>query len=509
MNQSLPQRQFFNRPSSHASGSLGLNGNPHQTDESAVFSSNPKSKGQDFQKLFSDNFQRYSVDVEAGLASGRYSSANADFLSPLKSIPIGIDALGPVVKQQTQRILSGTKFFVDMISTQYTDGLQVVAVNNLGRHDIELVFRKSRDSSLWITTLENKIDVTLPLEYSESELTFSIVALWLIKMQFAKIAISNRQMSPSGSRRNFTSSKTNESEQDIDYCPPSNGVHRVSHDLLCTIPDLLAPLLLAEGISIPLDGKFYVWAPTLGSQLVDVIDCCLSHDIALWCSNSRDSFIERSARSADFDVVACILSKMYDAFTRGNVIDDIVNTLYFSRYSYLFVLLALGAQFSNLGHKDPLLNLDHRNDGSCLCGGTNPTVACYEPCRDLCKEFGKPQKCGKCYWGCDYDVDTGSPIGLVYKSAPNGLPCCPETAYGCLKPLPLEKQCPKREKGCYDCSYICKKCSPYHYKHCPNPGVGKIVLDFAENKPCCKGTPKPYGPYFCATDPSKDTKPFA
>lgn len=504
MNNLLPPRPLFSRQYPQTGRYLGseieLKKDARGTISSLMIQNTTVER--DFQKLFSDNFESYSAEVEAGLANGKYALVNPDFLNTIKSVSNGSNTLGRVVEQLTRRVLSGDEFYVDLITTIYTESVHVVAMNNLGGRDIDLHFRKNRDDTVWVSTLENKIDVTLPIGFTESDLIFSMVTLWLMKMQFAKTAMSVRVNSKISPKENDLRKKAGELEQGISSCSPKDGVHRVSHDLLCTIPYELAALLGGVSIAIPLDGKFGVWVPTLGVEMVDVLECCRSHDIALWCSHTRSSTSERSARSADFDVVGCILSKLYDAFTRGDFFEDFINVPYFvGVYGWVLAIAAIGSQVSNIWHSEGLLNLDHRNDGSCLCDGKNPTVACNEPCRDLCREFGKYPKCGKCYWGCNYDVNTGRAVGLVFKSDRSGLPCCTEMAYGCLKPLPLEKQCPDREKGCYDCSYVCKKCFPYHFKFCPNPGVGKIELDAAENMPCCKGTPRPYGRDFCKSDP--------
>ena len=461
----------------------------------------------DIQRLFSDNFKRYSDDIEAGLDSGKYSSKNSDFLGTIRSLPASPSTPGRVVERKTRRILKGDNFYVDLTTTNFTESVHVVAVNNLGGRDLDLKYMKNQDGTMWVSKLENGIDVTLPVGFSESELNFSMVILWLIKMQFAKTAMSAQVNSINRPKVNSQRKSAGEIVQRSRVCDPKEGVHRLSHDLQCTIPTALAVLLGLVSISIPLNGKFGVWVPTLGVQWVDVFECCRAHDVALWCSNSRDSTLRRSARSADFDVVGCFFAKLKDVFTRGGFFEDIFNLSYFTVvYGWVFSLAALGSQLSGYAHDESLLNLDHRNDGSCLCGGNNPTVLCDDQCRDLCREMGKSQNCGDCSWACDYDKETGIARGYKLLPPKNGRPCCPGTEARCLPwpSLTLKENCRDRAKECYDCKWVCDGCSKYDPKFCLNPGVYTPVLEKADDVDCCKGTPRPQqkpGPDWCTAAP--------
>lgn len=252
--------------------------------------------------------------------------------------------------------------------------------------------------------------------------------------------------------------KGGERPQGTNRCDPKGNVHHLTHDLECTIPEPVVYLLAAGGIAIPRSGKFRVFVPTLGMVPVDVSACCKEHDVALWCANDRHHeafFLVKSAFAADLSVIACFFSQIYEAYTRGGFFEDIVNIAWFLLFDGWVLIAALvGSNFSPFLHDEELLNLDHRNDDSCLCSGNNPTVSCDNPCRDLCKEFGKKQNCtSRCTYDCQYDSQgralPESQRKLVNKT---NQPCCPTDIKPCKSPQPRGSQ------NCNDCRWYCQSC---------------------------------------------------
>jgi len=142
---------------------------------------------------------------------------------------------------------------------------------------------------------------------------------------------------------------------------------------------------------------------------IDIYECCLQHDIDLWCSDS-------SSRPNNMAIM-CVASK---------VVEKIINSPFPLNMLYWLALSPILMSFEILAHivfeilglggvwKYP--ELGGGRGWSCLCGGDEQTYCC-DPGRnpDLCyNKFGqlKPlcrDKCFNCYWTCMYD-NFGNPL---------------------------------------------------------------------------------------------------
>lgn len=292
------------------------------------------------------------------------------------------------------RLIEGEDIYIDLWAQFDNETLLVTLTNNYGVVEADLVFTPTANRVKWTTIIENGLTVALPFHFSDSQLCFAMSTMWATRAKFVEMFAIYEVSRGSGSNlAGRTKGKGGDRTQGSSRCDPKENVHHMTHDLECTIPEPVVYLLAAGGIAIPRSGKFKVFVPTLGMEPVDVSACCKEHDVALWCANDRHHeafFLVKSAFEADISVIACFFSQIYEAFTRGGFFEDIVNIAWFLIFDGWVAIIALiGANFSPFLHDEELLNLDHRNDDSCLCSGSNPTVSCDDPCRDLCKEFGK------------------------------------------------------------------------------------------------------------------------
>ena len=314
-------------------------------------------------------------------------------------------------KRIHHELIVGADFIVMLDVIEYDRGMHLLVTNNLGKVDVKLVLLKNNSENVFETETTIGVPILIPIDYSISQLCFIASSLWLIRSKFAEFeAVSyNRSVERSINSIKVASTKRGNTTQN-ESCESENGLHYVSHDLECTVPDIAADMLLFVGVVIPRDGKFEVWVPTLGRRPVDVQDCCKKHDVALWCARSRFYDENRPslphAQLADVQVVACILGKLYDVFASGGYLEDVANIAWFLlTYSYTAVLIHLGSCYSAAYHDASLLDLNGLHSQSCLCGGTEPTVQCNDKCRDLCKEFHKQMKCtNACSYSCEYDA---------------------------------------------------------------------------------------------------------
>jgi hypothetical protein len=293
-----------------------------------------------------------------------------------------------------------------------------------------------------------------------------------------------------------------------------------THDLKCTFSPLITR-----------DGRLYIYLPcstvfgwlrklfgseeTVGIE-INVLDCCKKHDIDLWCSHNRTG----DALFADQDVVDCvaisILEQSIHKMPPGCLILDYIlfGLLDAIGLSILYIVAKLIAEFTGYFHAECILNLDRRNDNSCLCGGNQPTVMCCDECIDLCKELGRGQNCIQCSIGCKYNKGNGPGQGrfeatyidpfMIPYSERNKVEhlkeldsCCPASDPRSLQSLyavrndegeielrgkacNLEPHCPT----CFHCKWKCEKnMSTKKYE---------LVIDSENehNLPCCPSTPE-------------------
>lgn len=368
------------------------------------------------------------------------------------------------IREFRSRLIQGDDIYIDLWAQSDNEALLVKLTNNYGVVEADLVFTPTVNREKWTTIIENGLTVALPFQFTDSQLCFAMSTMWATRAKFAEILAKGEVSRSSGSTKaGSTKGKSGDRTQRNAKCDPKEKIHHLSHDLECTIPEEVVYLLAAGGIAIPRSGKFRVYVPTLGMEHVDVSACCKEHDIALWCANHRHHeafFLVKSAFEADVSVIACFFSQIYEAYARGGFLEDIVNIAWFLIFDgWVAILAMIGANFSPFAHNEELLNLDHRNDDSCLCSGSNPTVLCDDSCRDLCKEFGKKQNCtSACTYDCRYDSHgralPESPLPESQRRLVNktNQPCCPTDVRPCKEPNPCATQ------NCNDCRWYCQPC---------------------------------------------------
>lgn len=422
-------------------------------------------------------------------------------LEPLRSVdiprPTNTDDFQTVINS---KLMSWADGYYHLSVKESNATMKLVISNSLGFNFIDLDFSRSGDS--WRTNTNLGLEFVIPTQASMDFITVFSLMLLIIRLETAK-----------QSAKVIVAKSSKSSENTQNHCSEENGVFKASHDFKCTIPKELFWVLVTWGISIPKDGQATILLGTLGVQEVDVFDCCVEHDAKLWCSKSRyprkDKYgniidpTEQTAHSADIDVISCFMGKFLDASTRGNVFEDIINIAFFAWYLPLAALLYAGTVVSPGEHDASLLNLDGRNDESCLCGGNKPTVSCEEPCRNLCKELerrvGKTntEKCDNdCKVPCEYDS-----FGRLKKNvrlvSNRGIPCCPEKSIGCLGSL-SNNHC--KPKNCSDWYWKCIPCV-YDWKRDPNCSrdgfkarYGPHDAGINDDKEKCPERPTPNGP---------------
>lgn len=163
---------------------------------------------------------------------------------------------------------------------------------------------------------------------------------------------------------------------------------------------------------------------------IGIIDCCIKHDIDLWCSKD-------GAKSANSRVVDCVTMKIFNdiagyIFPVNLILLDLLLPIIMSLH-FIAQLIVL------LFDMDP--NYPYTGGGvgwSCLCGGPVETYCCNpEKNPELClnKQGQLKTLCGDCYpcyWKCIFD-DNGNPIFdkngkqskmKITDPTPRKRPCC-------------------------------------------------------------------------------------
>lgn len=448
------------------------------------------------------------------------------FLTPIKSAPSDGEKLGQCSSSKKLRLIEWQNGFVDLTILRCSNGIRITTRNDLRSDEIDLVFLQTNEDKMLTAQAEGGISFTVQVNPSDDQIALFTASLWSIKTNVAKMILQGEY----GGQAEFLSGIEKGEQTQSMPCQSVNGVHRMTHDMVCSIPIPLILLLSVWFIRIPPDGKFSVFVPSAGGQVpIDVFECCEKHDIELWCSTRRQSFgintiniDPNSAQAADMRVLSCVIGKIAEAFNDGGWFENAINDIYFlATYTPLIALIYVGGLEASAKHAEDLLNLDRRNDKSCLCGGDEQTVMCDDyyggRCRDLCKEFGKKQNCTyECKYACEYD-DKGRlrKEGGVYQRPiinTTGKPCCQAAIAPCVE----KGRC--SEQNCTDCKWYCQKCRVWWKDPGCKGGVKAVygreyaLSPFSEN--CCPEKSSPTGPgseprsvkKFCRSEePDRDT----
>jgi len=271
----------------------------------------------------------------------------------------------------------------------------------------------------------------------------------------------------------------------------------INHDLKCTPP-------ASNQVSVSF---------LFCDVVVDVGDCCVQHDIDLWCGAPLPDPITMLAylTAVNLKLGACLAGKITDKVTHGMPLycGGIITGLLMGVIGGIILgaVYFIGTELGGLTilHSEYFPG-DRRHDDCCLCGGTKPTGHCdgWESrgtpsmdCRDICKERGIKSNCTVCGWKCIYD-DQGKPIRVEAIRGTEDTPCCPGTdtdlASRCL---PTEVDAIKDCKGepCDSCYFMCE------YNNKGNLYWRYYGSDQLTGKPCCKPAPTiPKWPNVCTKE---------
>lgn len=235
---------------------------------------------------------------------------------------------------------------------------------------------------------------------------------------------------------------------------PGNHIIGNSGDSLTDCSDDIgAPLNISDAhdLSCTAMGDIYHVSNDCAEFDINLNSCCLKHDISLWCSPNFKSLgplgppgYEMYLMAANIELSLCILGKFTWEFAAnwswlcGGFIGGIIAGAVFGLVMATIFLIGTTfgmayyiAKGAYTGEGVPQFPYDGRNSSSCLCGGSQPTVgysADGSPCRDMCKERGKPAECFDCYWKCATGRG-GKPTWIT--DTTGGLPCCASTARQC------------------------------------------------------------------------------
>jgi len=245
----------------------------------------------------------------------------------------------------------------------------------------------------------------------------------------------------------------------------------LDHDLECT------DFMDGDVMILPVPDRIAIG---ICGAVMEVRDCCIEHDIALWCTPPRLPGTGMShCLESSYKLVACMIDAAYRAWEAlPNSLCKIFDIIFSGITAITDALLYGGVtEFICMGLGEAQAPKDGRNSKSCLCGGTTPTIA-GSPCRDMCAERGKFASCYPCKWKCEFA--NGKPVSKKWDSDPTGRQaCCPGSTRQCIgdcNPNDLSK-CP----NCFNCYSECKR----------DPATGrreKVVIR-GDGVPCCKGTP--------------------
>lgn len=291
----------------------------------------------------------------------------------------------------------------------------------------QLEFRNTGNEQWTLASNIIPENIVIPSKPDLQTLNFAIATSWL---GFATLIGKHRETRKESKNAN----RTQGHGQDCFY-----------HDFICTLPaQSVVRAIFGDKADLFADGgtTIKLWLPCSGTISINVLDCCKSHDINLWCSTSRPETI-----LADMQVVACICAEV--ALQGIKKIKPLCKIFGIDQFLLAWTIVKgfeagiRGALVAHFFHKDNLVDYSGEHQDSCLCGGTRPTAKCTEPCRDMCKDVGKKADCYDCKWKCVYDPITGKTIDVVPDTSPS-LPCCPGTDFD----LTLKQ--PEPRNGCFD-----------------------------------------------------------
>lgn len=236
----------------------------------------------------------------------------------------------------------------------------------------------------------------------------------------------------------------------------------LNHDLLCSGPGSKFSSVILSNICVD-------------NFEVDLSSCCITHDIAYYCTPSNVITYLPVKMAADMELAACAFAKILVAYIKhsppwycGGVLTATTAGLIAGAWGALLmyaVVTFMGWPKTPDGFED-----------SCLCGGSKQTAWCDDPCVDMCEKMGVGTNCFKCKWKCIYSQ--GKAIGVKHFSS-SYHPCCLGTDEGspCLgSKEDAFKRCPT----CFKCHWVC------------HSNKGKLqrvfIQDKEDNLPCCPGT---------------------
>lgn len=139
---------------------------------------------------------------------------------------------------------------------------------------------------------------------------------------------------------------------------------------------------------------------------IDILDCCKIHDIEMWCGPCSAESAGTELLKMNFDLATCVADKVYTRIFQqmpwylGGVITGAIFGGVMAAATFALFLSAVEAYTLAkvlLSNDESFYGVYGGNKNSCLCGGSEKTVAhCGEPdAFDMCKDYkGWGKKCG-------------------------------------------------------------------------------------------------------------------
>lgn len=223
---------------------------------------------------------------------------------------------------------------------------------------------------------------------------------------------------------------------------------------------------------------------------VNILDCCIKHDLDLWCGIKSSNTEEIISRYAEInqDVASCIADKIFNTLkndTPWYCGGSITGSIFGVAWAVVGAILGYIGTLIMSPKGDKLFPKDGRNDGSCLCKGTGSTYQCYgegqpyNTCENLCKKFNRPETCYDCKKKCVYKDGRLVEVQRDFGPTGNSENCCVDTTEKCLGDCPT----------CEGCEWVCVTG--------PSGKRERKLLNFNKTKanlPCCEIPPMPTRP---------------
>lgn len=321
----------------------------------------------------------------------------------------------PIRNDSTFLTLRENKQPISVNTIQNNGYLETIIVDEENHNIYSKVKYKKNDNNKWVLNVRNQI---YNLEMDQ-DVSFELVNL-ITFVSWMALQMTAGKLSSKG-------------KNGIQERPPSRCM---PHDLLCSS---------MEFIGINKGGKWKQWFPCSGSFDVNVLDCCINHDIDLWCA---EDVIDITW--ANIKVIECILNKTLRKAIKemwwGCKWMAIPAGIFYGALAIIFARFYLPIILSWAYANPNMVGWHGSHKNSCVCGGLLPTKCCNPDSNPKeCKKDGDYIcYCEDCKWICYYEWRYYRELGrylyerIYYRPGfDDKKKCCKNT------PEPINKQCPK------------------------------------------------------------------